>query len=468
VSSQPTTEPGKTRLAKVVSASLVGTTIEWYDFFLYTTAASLVFKDVFFPEAGGVKGTLLALATYAVGFLARPIGGVVFGHFGDKVGRKKLLVISLVMMGITTTGIGLLPTYATIGVAAPILLTLLRVIQGFALGGEWGGAVLIVSEHGGDKRRGFWSSWPQVGAPGGNLLATGVLAILTAVQSEEAFLAWGWRIPFLLSAVLLVVGLWIRLAVSESPVFLAAQRRAEERGTPEKAPVVQVFKHSWREVLIAMGARMAENVSYYVITAFILIYITGTAGTATGGTADVPGLGLEKSMGINAVLIASAVHFVTIPLWGLLSDRIGRRAVYLFGAVGMAVWSFVFFALLDTKSFGLMALAATVGLVLHGAMYGPQAAFFTELFSTRVRYSGASIGAQLSSIGAGALAPIVAVALLVGFGSTVAVSIYVVAMCAITVVAVLLARETRGRSLVDDAAEPAAAEVPDQEVRVTT
>jgi MFS family permease len=288
VSSQPTTEPGKTRLAKVVSASLVGTTIEWYDFFLYTTAASLVFKDVFFPEAGGVKGTLLALATYAVGFLARPIGGVVFGHFGDKVGRKKLLVISLVMMGITTTGIGLLPTYATIGVAAPILLTLLRVIQGFALGGEWGGAVLIVSEHGGDKRRGFWSSWPQVGAPGGNLLATGVLAILTAVQSEEAFLAWGWRIPFLLSAVLLVVGLWIRLAVSESPVFLAAQRKAEERGTPEKAPVVQVFKHSWREVLIAMGARMAENVSYYVITAFILIYITGTAGTATGGTADVP------------------------------------------------------------------------------------------------------------------------------------------------------------------------------------
>jgi metabolite-proton symporter len=473
------TDAGKRRsLAKIVSASLIGTTIEWYDFFLYTAAASLVFKDVFFPEAGAVKGTLLALATYAVGFIARPIGGVVFGHFGDKVGRKKLLVISLVMMGVTTTGIGLLPTYAAIGVAAPILLTLLRVIQGFALGGEWGGAVLIVSEHGGDKRRGFWASWPQVGAPGGNLLATAVLAILGAVQSEAAFQAWGWRIPFLLSAVLLVIGLWIRLAVSESPVFLAAQRRAEQRGTPEKAPIVQVFKHSWREVLIAMGARMAENVSYYVITAFILVYVTGTAATATGGTEEVPGLGLDKSMGVNAVLIASAVHFVTIPLWGLLSDRIGRRVVYLFGAVGMAVWAFVFFALVDTKSFPMIALAATVGLVLHGAMYGPQAAFFAELFGTRVRYSGASIGAQLSSIVAGALAPIIALALLVASGSTVAVSIYVLAMCAITVVAVLLARETRGVSLDSDddtgdtddtgeAPEPAA-EVPAQEPRVTT
>jgi metabolite-proton symporter len=470
-------EAGKRRsLAKIVSASLIGTTIEWYDFFLYTAAASLVFKDVFFPEAGALDGTLLALATYAIGFVARPIGGVVFGHFGDKVGRKKLLVISLLIMGATTTGIGLLPSFATIGYAAPILLVVLRLIQGFALGGEWGGAVLIVSEHGGDKRRGFWASWPQVGAPGGNLLATGVLAILGAVQSDAAFQAWGWRIPFLLSAVLLVIGLWIRLAVSESPVFLAAQRRAEERGAPEKAPIVDVFKHNWREVLIAMGARMAENVSYYVITAFILVYVTAKAATATGGTEEVPGLGLDKSMGVNAVLIASAVHFVTIPLWGLLSDRIGRRAVYLFGAVGMAVWAFVFFALLDTKSFPLMALATTVGLVLHGAMYGPQAAFFSELFGTRVRYSGASVGAQLSSIVAGALAPIVAVALLAATGSTLAVSIYVVAMCVITVAAVLLARETRGVSLdeddtddTDDTEAPAAAaEVPAQEARVTT
>jgi metabolite-proton symporter len=428
-----------------VSASLVGTTVEWYDFFLYSSAAALVFNKLFFPDADPLTGTLLAFTTYAIGFLARPIGGLVFGHYGDKIGRKKLLVLSLLMMGGATFAMGLLPTYATIGVAAPILLTLLRLVQGFALGGEWGGAVLIVSEHGGAKRRGFWASWPQCGAPGGNLLATAVLAILAAVQTEEAFLAWGWRIPFLLSAVLVIIGLWIRLAVSESPVFLAAQRRAEERGVAEKAPIVQVFKHSWRQVLIAMGARMGENVSYYVITAFILVYITES-------------LGLAKSMGLNAVLIGSAIHFVTIPLWGMLSDKVGRRAVYLFGAVAMGAWGFVFFALLDTKSFGVIALATTVGLVLHGAMYGPQAAFFSELFGTRVRYSGASVGYQLASILAGALAPLIAVALLDAWDSTLPVSLYLGAMCLITVVAVLVARETRGASLEPETPSAAAEE----------
>ncbi|KAA2261165.1 MHS family MFS transporter [Solihabitans fulvus] len=425
--------PGRTIL-RVVGASLIGTTIEWYDFFLYTSAAALVFNKLFFPNADPLTGTLLSFATYAIGFLARPLGGLVFGHFGDRVGRKKLLVFSLLLMGGSTFAMGLLPTYATAGVAAPLLLTALRLVQGFALGGEWGGAVLIVSEHGDPARRGFWASWPQCGAPGGNLLATAVLAVLSGVQSDATFFSWGWRIPFLLSGLLVAVGLWIRLAVSESPVFLAAARGAERSG--ERAPIVRVLRDHWREVLVAMGARMAENVSYYVITAFILVYLTGP-------------LHLAKSVGLQAVLIGSAVHFVTIPLWGALSDRLGRRVVYLFGAVGVGVWGFVFFQLLNTKSYWLIVLAATVGLVLHGAMYGPQAAFFSELFGTRVRYSGASIGYQLASILAGGLAPLIATALLKAYGGTLPVSLYVAGMCVLTVVAVSLSRETRGTSLTE-------------------
>ncbi|KAA5832724.1 MFS transporter [Saccharopolyspora hirsuta] len=431
--------PGNSRggsIARVVGASLIGTTVEWYDFFLYGSAAALVFNQLFFPEADPLTGTLLAFTTYAIGFLARPLGGLVFGHFGDRVGRKKLLVVSLLMMGGATCAMGLLPTYAAVGALAPILLTLLRLVQGFALGGEWGGAVLIVSEHGDDRRRGLWASWPQCGAPGGNLLATAVLAVLAATQSDEQFLAWGWRVPFLLSGVLVVIGLWIRIAVSESPVFLDAQRKAEQRS--EHVPVVAVFRDHWREVLITIGARMAENVSYYVLTAFILVYVTGP-------------LELPKSVGLNAVLIGSALHFLAIPLWGALSDRVGRKPVYLFGAVAMAVWGFAFFALLDSRSPWVITLATTVGLLLHGAMYGPQAAFFAEQFSTRVRYTGLSVGGQLSSIAAGALAPIIAVALLQAFGNTVAVSAYLLAMCGLTVVAVLVARETAGSSLHDDA-----------------
>ncbi|MGP4018062.1 MFS transporter [Saccharopolyspora sp. 5N708] len=427
-------------IARVVGASLIGTTIEWYDFFLYGSAAALVFNRLFFPDADPLTGTLLAFTTYAIGFLARPLGGLVFGHFGDRVGRKKLLVLSLLLMGGSTCAMGLLPSYAAVGVLAPILLTLLRLVQGFALGGEWGGAVLIVSEHGDDRRRGLWASWPQCGAPGGNLLATAVLAVLAATQSDAAFLAWGWRIPFLLSGVLVVIGLWIRLAVSESPVFLAAQARAEQREETKQVPVVAVFRSHWREVLVTIGARMAENVSYYVITAFILVYVTGP-------------LGLPKSVGLNAVLIGSAVHFVTIPLWGALSDRVGRKPVYLFGTVAMAVWGFAFFALLDSRSAVLITTATTVGLVLHGAMYGPQAALFAEQFATRVRYTGLSVGGQLSSIAAGAVAPIIAVALLQSFGSTLAVSVYVLAMCVLTLVAVVLARETAGSSLHDDASQ---------------
>jgi metabolite-proton symporter len=439
-----TSAPPTKSIVKVVAASLIGTTIEWYDFFLYGSAAALVFNKLFFPSVDPLTGTLLAFTTYAIGFLARPLGGLVFGHFGDKIGRKKLLVLALLMMGGATFAMGLLPTYATIGIGAPILLTVLRLVQGFALGGEWGGAVLIVSEHGDAKRRGFWASWPQAGVPVGNLLATAVLAVLAAVQTDEAFLSWGWRVPFLLSGLLVGVGLWIRLTVSESPIFLEAQRKAELNKTEvvEKAPIVTLLRLHWREVLIAMGARMGENVSYYVITAFILVYITGP-------------LGLSKSYGLNAVLIASAVHFISIPLWGALSDRVGRRAVYLFGAVGVGVWIFVFFTLLDTKSFGSIVLATTVGLVLHGAMYGPQAAFFSELFGTRVRYSGASIGYQLASIVAGALAPLIATALLKRFDSTVPVALYVGFACLLSIIAVLVAKETRGVALDSTDTDPA-------------
>ncbi|MEU9234723.1 MFS transporter [Streptomyces subrutilus] len=438
-SPEPQPRPARGGIGRVISASLIGTTIEWYDFFLYGSAAALVFNKLFFPSSEPLVGTLLAFLTYAIGFAARPLGGLVFGHYGDKIGRKKLLVLSLLMMGGATFAMGLLPTHASIGVGAPILLTVLRLIQGFALGGEWGGAVLLVSEHGDDKNRGFWASWPQAGAPGGNLLATGVLALLAAVQSDEAFLAWGWRIPFLLSGVLVVIGLWIRVSVSETPLFLEAQAKAAAQaaagtGGAEKPPVVEVFRTNWRGVLTAIGTRLGENISYYVITAFLLVYVTAH-------------LGLSKSDGLNAVLIGSAVHFVTIPLWGALSDRIGRRPVTLIGSLGMTGWAFAFFAMLDSKSFPVIAAAVTIGLLFHGAMYGPQAAFISEMFDTKVRYSGASMGSQLASIIGGALAPIIAVALLDDYGSSLPISIYLAAAALITSATVLAARETRGRNL---------------------
>ncbi|MFE2441947.1 MFS transporter [Streptomyces sp. NPDC059426] len=448
--SAPPTPPGALR--RIVAASLIGTTIEWYDFFLYGSAAALVFNKLFFPDSDPLVGTLLSFLTYAVGFAGRPVGALVFGHYGDRLGRKKLLILSLLLMGGATCAIGLLPTHATVGSAAPVLLTALRLIQGFALGGEWGGAVLLVSEHGDPRRRGFWASWPQTGAPAGQLLATGVLSALTALLSDDAFEAWGWRVPFLLSGVLVVVGLWIRLSVDESPVFKAAQARAEARkaaadeAVAEKMPLVAVLRHHWRDVLIAMGARMAENISYYVITAFVLVY----------ATSDHVGLG--KQTALNAVLIASAVHFAVIPAWGALSDRIGRRPVYLLGAVGVGAWAFPFFLLIDTKGFPALLLAVTVGLVFHGAMYAPQAAFFSEMFATRMRYSGASIGAQFSSVAAGAPAPLIATALLADYDSATPIALYVIAAALLTLVAVGVAKETRDRDLA--AVEPTSAPSP--------
>ncbi|MEU6345298.1 MFS transporter [Streptomyces sp. NPDC046977] len=447
MASPATAPPPPAGLRRIVAASLVGTTIEWYDFFLYGSAAALVFNKLFFPGSDPLVGTLLSFLTYAVGFAARPIGALVFGHYGDRLGRKRLLVLSLLLMGGATFCIGLLPTHATLGSAAPVLLTALRLVQGFALGGEWGGAVLLVSEHGDARQRGFWASWPQTGAPAGQLLATGVLSALTALLSDAAFTSWGWRVPFLLSGVLVLVGLWIRLSVDESPVFKEALARAEARKTEtaavERMPLVAVLRDHWRDVLVAMGARMAENISYYVITAFVLVYATTQAG-------------LGKQTALNAVLIGSAVHFAVIPAWGALSDRIGRKPVYLLGAAGVGLWAFPFFALIDTKSFPALLLAVTVGLVLHGAMYAPQAAFFSEMFATRMRYSGASIGAQFASVAAGAPAPLIATALLADYDSATPIALYVILAAIITLVAVSVAKETRGRDLA--AVEPQAAD----------
>jgi metabolite-proton symporter len=421
----------RTSLGRVIVASLIGTTIEWYDFFLYGSAAALVFNKLFFPSFDPLVGTLLAFATYAVGFVARPLGGIVFGHFGDRIGRKRLLMWSLVMMGLATVLIGLLPGYNSIGVWAPIGLIALRVLQGFAVGGEWGGAVLMAAEHGDAKRRGYWASWPQAGVPLGSLLSAGVLALMAGFQSEADFIRWGWRVPFLLSAVLVAVGWYIRNRVSESPMFEAEIEAAE---APSKLPVMDVIRERPRAVLLGAGLRVGENIVYYVLTVFSLTFLVDVAAHS-------------RSLALDALLIGAAVQFVAIPLLAALSDRIGRRPVYAFGAFGTAIFIFAFFPLLASGNNALIILAIVIGLVLHGSMYAPQAGFITELFPTRIRYSGVSIAYQLTAIFAGSLAPIIALWLYKDWHSSVPVSVYVAIACAISGVSALLARETKGVEL---------------------
>ena len=408
----------------VILASFIGTTVEWYDFFLYGTAAALVFNKLFFPNLDSLAGTLSAYGTFAVGFLARPLGGAVFGHYGDRVGRKTMLVWSLLLMGAATALIGVLPTYSSIGVWAPVLLVALRFVQGFGVGGEWGGAVLMAVEHSPEGKRGLSGSWPQMGVPAGLLLATGIFALLSSRLSEAEFLAWGWRVPFLLSVLLIGLGLFVRLRLRETPSFTQLK---EQCGT-SSAPLVQVFRDHPREVLVGMGMRFAQNVLFYIFTVFVLSY-----GETT--------LHYPKSTMLGGVATGAAVGLFSIPLFGALSDRLGRRPVYLAGAVISLLYAFPFFWLLD-RGPGFVALAIVLGLnVGQDMMYGPQAAYFSELFSTRVRYSGASLIYQLTSVFSGGLAPFIATLLLVRYGAN-AIATYMAASCALSVVATLFAPET--------------------------
>ncbi|GAA4483754.1 MFS transporter [Microbacterium panaciterrae] len=410
---------------RAISGSVIGTALEWYDFFLYGTAAALVFNHLFFPTLDPLTGTLLAFGSFAVGFIARPIGAIVFGHYGDRVGRKRVLVITLLIMGISTMLIGLLPGYTTVGVLAPIALTVLRFVQGFGLGGEWGGAVLMSLEHGDPRRRGLAASWPQIGVPLGLLLANGVLTLFLWLTDDAAFLAWGWRVPFILSAVLIAIGLWIRLHVTESPEF---ERLAAE-GNRVKHPILEVLKTQRRELLIATGSRVGTDVAFYIFVLFVVTYLTQM-------------VGVEQTTATLVVLLSAAAMVIFIPAFGALSDKLGRKPVYVGGAVGALIWVFAFFPLLESHDLGLMILADFVGMLCWAAMYGPLAAFTTELFPANVRYSGASLGFQLSGILGGALAPIIAVALYGNFKSWLPIGVYVGVMLVITIVSVLVARES--------------------------
>jgi metabolite-proton symporter len=413
----------------VALASLIGTAVEWYDFFLYGTAAALVFNKLFFPQLDPVVGTIAAFATFSVGFIARPIGGIIFGHYGDRIGRKKMLYITLLIMGLATALIGLLPTYNSIGLWAPVLLVVLRLAQGFGLGGEWGGAVLMAVEHAPPNRRGFFGSFPQIGAYIGLLLSTLVFRSFSRMP-EAAFLSWGWRVPFLLSFILVGVGLYIRMKVAESPVFQKLKEQASLAKAVPQMPILEVIKHP-KNILLAMGARFAENGLFYIFTAFALTYVSTV-------------LKVDRVVALNGLLVAAALNIFIAPAWGALSDKLGRRPVYIYGAIACGLLAFPFFWMLQTREPIVICLAILLPLCLgHAAMYGPQAAFFSELFPAHVRYSGASLGYQLASVFAGGLSPLVATALLAwGGGSPVGVSIYMVALVLITVVSVGLTKET--------------------------
>jgi MFS family permease len=427
-------ETGRSYLRRVVAASMAGTVVEWYEFFLYGTAATLVFGKIFFAQGGSdLDAILAAFVTYAVGFAARPLGGIVFGQLGDRYGRKKLLQLSLLLVGVATFLMGCLPTFAQIGYWAPTLLVVLRFIQGFAVGGEWGGAVLLVAEHSPNASRGFWASWPQAGVPGGNMLATAVLLVLTSTVSDAAFLTWGWRVAFWLSAVVVLIGYYIRTKVTDAPIFTEARQRAEQVDT-DRAGVLEVLKRYPRGIFTAMGLRVGENIMYYLVVTFSITYLKVHVHANT------------KAI-LWWLLVAHAVHFAVIPVFGGLSDRFGRRPVYFAGSVAAGSWGFFAFPMMNSGHNAIIMSAVVIGLVFHGLMYAVQPAIMAEMFPTRMRYSGVSLGYQVTSIVAGSLAPIIAVQLLDIYKSAVPIAWYLAAAAAVSALAALAARETKGIDL---------------------
>ena len=420
----------QTQLRRAVYASTIGTAIEWYDFFLYSTVTGLVFAKLFFPKSDPLVGTLEAFAIYAVGFVARPVGAAIFGHYGDRIGRKSTLIVTLLLMGLATFAVALVPTYARIGIWGAVILTVLRFIQGIGVGGEWGGSVLLSMEWARTNgTRGFIASWPQFGVPCGPFAAN--LAVLAFSQmSGEQFLAWGWRIPFVLSLVLVAVGLYIRLGILETPVFtkLAAEHRIE------RMPIVEVIRRQPKEILLSAFARMAEQAPFYIFTAFVFSYGTGT-------------LHVTRDFLLTAVMTASVVSFVSIPLFGYCSDLIGRKSMYIAGAVATGLFGFLYFGLLNTAVPWIIFFAIVVSLIPHDMMYGPQAALIAESFTGRLRYSGASLGYQLASIIAGGPAPLIATWLFSRYGSPYAIAIYIACCAVISVIATAMMTDYTGKDI---------------------
>jgi MFS family permease len=425
----PLDDPGRGRQIRLAAAaSVVGTSIEWYDFFLYGTAAAIVFPSVFFPSSSAYAGTLESFGTYAVGFAARPLGAAIFGHWGDRIGRKATLIVTLLLMGIASALVGALPGTATIGVAAPILLVVLRVLQGIAVGGEWSGSVLLSMEWGKQHRRGLMASWPQIGVPIGLLLGTGAMTAI-ALSAEAAFKAWAWRIPFLASLLLVAIGLFVRLKVLETPLFA----RLVEKQAVAKVPVAEVLRRHPREIALSALLRMSEQAPFYLYTAFALTYIKGH-------------LHKSQAVALLAVTVAAALELFLMPAFGQLSDRLGRRRVYGTGAVLMAVVAFPFFLLLNTATVGLIIAGVALIAIPHAMQYGPQASYIAESFPTGLAYAGSGLGYQAASLIAGGPAPLLATWMLPNFGWQ-AISVYIIACAVLTLIAVALLPDRREADL---------------------